>query len=535
MRCALAAMLSLGGVMTMAVHAQAYDPVEKSIATLQADMTSGAVTSEGLTRAYLDRIDAIDRSGPTLRSVLSINPNALEQARALDEERANGAIRGPLHGVPILLKDNIETKDPIPTTAGSLALKNNVTGRDAPVAARLREAGAVILGKTNLSEWANIRDQSSISGWSSLGGLTKNAYVLDRNACGSSSGSGVAAAASLAAASIGTETDGSIMCPSNMSGLVGIKPTVGLVSRRHIVPISQTQDTAGPMARSVSDAAILLTAIAGTDPEDPVTAEADIRKKDYAEALNAGALQDARIGVLRFEAGFHRRVDAAFEAAIAAMQNAGATIKDIQTLETLGEIGRNEWTLLLHETKADITAYLETSPADLAVRSLDDVIAFNAENAGDVMPFFGQGVFELAAETDGLDAPAYLQAKETAFRLAGPEGIDALLAEHEADVLIAPTGGPAWVSDLATGDHFLGASSTLAAVSGYPSVTVPMGDVFGLPIGMSFIGPKWSEAALIGYAYAFEQAAQARRPPEYLPSLASAPDAAPGVRGLGID
>ena len=523
------------GLAGAAAAETAYDPAEKSIATLQADMTAGAVSAEALTAAYLARIAALDDAGPRLNAVLSINPDALDQARALDAERADGRVRGPLHGVPILLKDNIETADPIPTTAGSFALKDNVTGRDAPLVARLRAAGAVILGKTNLSEWANIRDGDSVSGWSSLGGLTKNAYVLDRNACGSSSGSGTAAAASLAAATIGTETDGSIMCPSNMAGLVGIKPTVGLVSRSFIVPISATQDTAGPMARSVADAAAVLTAIAGGDPLDPATAEADARKADYAQALDADALAGARIGVLRFEAGFHEGVDQVFDAALAAMGRAGATLVEIDALETQREIGAAEWALLLTETKADIDAYLAASPADISVRSLADVIAFNADNAETVMPFFGQDIFEEAAATKGKDDPEYLAAKETAFRLAGPEGIDRLRADYDVDVLVAPTGGPAWVSDLATGDHFLGASSTLAAVSGYPSVTVPMGDVLGLPVGLSFIGGKWDEATLIGYAFALEQATQARTPPRYLPTLADDPDIAPGAAGFGLD
>jgi len=500
------------------VSAAPYDVEEKSIATLQADLTSGATTSEALVQAYLDRIARIDRAGPALRSVLALNPHAMEDARALDAERRAGKPRGPLHGIPILVKDNIETSDPIPTTAGSLALVQNMTGRDAPLVARLRAGGAIILGKTNLSEWANIRSSQSISGWSAVGGLTRNPYALDRNACGSSSGSGAAGAASLAAATIGTETDGSITCPASINGLVGIKPTVGLVSRTYVVPISHTQDTAGPMARGVADVALLLTLMAGSDPADPATKDADERKANYVAALDANALKGKRIGVLSFLSGYHAATDAAFAQAIDELKAAGAEIVGIKNFPHLEKINEAELVVLLSDLKTDLNAYLADLPRAVAVRSLDDVVAFNARTPAE-MALFGQELFLQAQQTKGPADAAYRKAAALAKRMAGREGIDRLLKQHKLDALVAPTGGPAWTTDVVTGDHFLGAASTLPAVAGYPHITVPMGEVQGLPVGISFIGPAWSESKLIGMAYAFEQRTHARKAPRYLQSV----------------
>jgi amidase len=520
MRLFLAALAAL----TLAACSQpapGYDVEEKSVAQLQADMTSGAVTSEQLVQAYLDRIERIDRNGPNLNSVLALNPNALEQARALDAERAAGHVRGPLHGVPILIKDNIESADPMPTTAGSLALAENLTNRDAPLVARLHEAGAVILGKTNLSEWANIRSSASTSGWSAVGGLTRNPYALDRNACGSSSGSGAAAAASLAAITIGTETDGSITCPAAINGLVGIKPTVGLVSRTHVVPISHSQDTAGPMGRSVADVAAVLNVIAGSDPADPATAEADARRADYAAALDPNALQGRRIGVVRFMAGFDPRVDALFEQAIAQMRGAGAEIVEIRTRPSgLSSIDADELTVLLAELRSDLNAYLAATPDTVHARTLADVIAFNTQTPAETA-LFGQDLFEQAEATQGVEDPAYRAAHDR-VAAAARAAIDQMMRTNRVDALIAPTLGAAWTTDIVNGDHFVGGgASQLPAVSGYPHVTVPMGQVGGLPIGLSLFAEAWSEAKLLSFAYAYEQRAHARTPPRYLATVAS--------------
>lgn len=491
----------------------------KSLVDIAADIAAKKTTSAAVVQAFLDRIAAVDDAGPMLNAVLALNPNALADAQALDALLAQGVSKGPLHGVPILLKDNIDSADPMPTTAGSLALQLNVTGRDAPLVARLRAAGAVILGKTNLSEWANFRSNSSTSGWSAVGGQTRNPHVLDRNPCGSSAGSGAAMAAGLAAATIGTETDGSIVCPSSANGIVGLKPTVGLVSRTHIVPISATQDTAGPMVLTVSDAALLLSVIAGTDAADPATAEADARKTDYLAALDANALQGKRIGVARFEAGYHKPTDAAFEAALEVLRGAGAELVDIK--EFGGDtraMGAAEYTVLLAEFRAGVEAYLATAPAGVTTRTLADLIAFNAATVAET-EFFGQEIFEEAAKAPALTDKAYLDAKATAARMAGPEGIDRLLEANNVIALVAPTGGPAWPTDPVTGDHFLGSSSSLAAISGYPSITVPMGEIRDLPVGLSFFGAKWSEATLLGLAYAYEQKSQARAAPEFFRTL----------------
>lgn len=496
-----------------------YNVEEKSIAQLQADMASGAVTAEQLVEAYLARIDAIDAAGPTLNAVIALNPDARAQAQALDAERRSGRVRGPLHGVPILLKDNIESADPMPTTAGSLALAANITERDAPLVARLRAAGAIILGKTNLSEWANIRSSTSTSGWSAVGGLTRNPYALDRNACGSSSGSGAAAAASLAAVAVGTETDGSIVCPSAINGLVGLKPTVGLISRTHVVPISHSQDTPGPMARTVADAAALLTVMAGADPADPATHEADARRADYAAALDPGALRGRRIGVLRFMAGFHRDTDARFGEALEHMRAAGAELVEITTPPpNLGAVGGDELTILLAELKSDLNAYLASTPQAVGARTLADVIAFNSGAPGETI-LFGQDLFEQAQATAGVADPAYRAALARAPALAR-RILDRLLADNHVEALVAPTLGPAWTTDILVGDHFVGGgASELPAVAGYPHLTVPMGLAGGMPVGVSFIGEAWSEARLLGFAYAYEQRAQARTPPRYLRSV----------------
>jgi len=493
---------------------------EKPLSELARAMAAGETSSVALTMAYIERIETIDRSGPRLNSVIAVNPDALAQARALDAERRAGRVRGPLHGVPVLVKDNIETADPIATTAGSLALAANITGRDAPVVARLRAAGAVILGKTNLSEWANIRSDRSVSGWSAMGGLVKNPYALDRNSCGSSSGSGAAVSASLAAGTLGTETDGSVICPSAINGLVGLKPTVGLVSRTHVVPISHSQDTPGPMTRSVRDAAMLLTGMAGSDPADPATAGADARKRDYAASLSADGLKGVRIGVLRDRLGDQPATRAAFEAALEALKRGGAELVDIADSRSgLEGLGAAEGVVLRTELKADMNAYLATTPPAVTARTLADLIAFNKANAAKEMPWFGQETFEKAEATKGLDDPAYRTALETSRRLARGK-IDALLSANRVTILVAPSAGPAWLSDPVNGDQYDGPSaSQLPAVSGYPHLTVPAGMIGGLPVGISFIGTAWSEEALLKAGFTFEQIARARVAPGYLPTV----------------
>jgi amidase len=494
---------------------------ERSIAELQQAMQDGTTSSAELVAAYLARIEALDRNGPRLQSVLALNPDAAADARRLDEERKAGRVRGPLHGIPLLVKDNIETRDRLPTTAGSLALQDNLTGRDAPVMARLREAGAVMLGKTNLSEWANIRSSHSTSGWSAVGGLTRNPYALDRNACGSSSGSGSATAASLAAASLGTETDGSVTCPASLAGLVGFKPTVGLVSRHRIIPIASSQDTAGPMTRNVADAALLLTAMAGSDPNDPATKEADRHRTDYAKSLDAGALTGARIGVLKPDDDLLPPLRRSFDAALQVLRDGGAVLVEIEKPANSGKVGAAELTVLLTELKVELDAYLATTPATVRTRSLADVIAFNRANAATEMPFFEQELFEQAQATTGLDAPAYKQARATIAKLAGRDGLDRLFASHRLDALVAPTANPAWTTDLVDGDHAAEFASMWPAVLGYPHLTVPMGSVQSLPVGLSFIGRKWDDARVLSLGYAYERRAQARVKPAYKATLFS--------------
>lgn len=480
------------------------------------------MTSQELVERYVARIRQIDQSGPTLRSIIATNPKALDEAVRLDRERADGRVRGPLHGIPVAIKDNIESADPLPTTAGSLALQANITGRDAPLVARLRAAGAIILAKTNLSEWANLRSTSSTSGWSAIGGLTKNPYALDRNACGSSSGSGAAVAASLVAAAIGTETDGSITCPSSINGLVGVKPTVGLVSRRHIVPISSAQDTAGPMTRTVADAAIVLSAIAGSDSQDIATRDADVRRVDYATSLSADALKGARLGVLRFAMGYDASVDALFDRTLETLRAAGVTIVNVASTAQAKEIGADEIRVLLTDFRTEINAYLASTPKTVTTRTLADVIAFNATHAAREMPHFRQELFEQAEATATHDSVAYQQLRE-GLKAAAARVMERTMAAHQLTALIAPTTGPAWLTDLVRGDRIGGSAAALPAVAGYPHVTVPMGFVDGLPVGLSIIGPAWSEATLLSLAYAFEQRVNARRPPTFAPSVTPTP------------
>jgi amidase len=497
---------------------------EQSIDQLQAAMTARRATSVDLTRAYLARITAMDRRGPTLRSVIAVNPDALAQAKVLDAERRAGRVRGPLHGVPVLIKDNVETADSVATTAGSLALAANVTRRDAPLVARLRAAGAVILGKTNLSEWANIRSDHSMSGWSATGGLVRNPYALDRTACGSSSGSGAAVAASFAAAAVGTETDGSVTCPSSVNGLVGFKPTLGLVSRTHVVPISHSQDTPGPMARSVRDAALLLSTMSAPDPADPATAGTQVR--DYTAGLSAAALSGMRVAVVRPN-DLSPELTQRFDAALAVLRASGATLVEV-TPPKLDGLGEAEFQVLLSELKADLNSYLATTPAAVTTRTLDQVIAFNRTHAGAEMPFFAQETFEKAAATTGLSDPAYKAARAKSLRLAGAEGIDAMLAKAGAQILVQPSYGAAWLSDTVYGDQYNGPSaSSLPAIAGYPHLTVPMGLVRGLPVGLSFIGTRGADQRVLGAGYAYEQASHTRVAPRYLPVA----DAGSGVEG----
>ena len=488
---------------------------ELTISELQDGMKSGRFTARSLAKMYLDRIDAIDKNGPAVNSVIEVNPDALSIAEALDSERKAKGPRGPLHGIPILIKDNIDTADRMMTTAGSLALVGSHAKQDAFVAKRLREAGAVILGKTNLSEWANIRSNHSSSGWSGRGGQTKNPYALDRNPCGSSSGSGAAAAANLCAAAIGTETDGSVVCPSSANSLVGIKPTLGLVSRSGIIPIAHSQDTAGPMARTVTDAAILLSALAGIDPNDGAT-KAQKSPLDYTKFLDKGGLKGVRLGIARKSFGFNDRLDKLMDDLIAEMKTLGAVIVDPADIPTSGKFDDSELEVLLYELKADLNKYLKGLGPSAQVHSLKEVIEFNEKNRDREMPYFGQDLFIKAEAKGPLTDKKYTQALAKNHLLSRTQGIDLVMRKNRLDAMIAPTGGPPWPTDWVNGDHFTGGYSSASAVAGYPHITVPAGYVFGLPVGISFFGSAWSEAKLIQYAYAFEQATKVRRAPRFL-------------------
>lgn len=477
---------------------------EISISQLQEKMKAGTMTSEEITRKYLDRIEQIDKNGPQLRSVIEVNPEALEIAKQLDAERKSGKVRGSLHGIPVLIKDNIDTGDKMQTTAGSLALVGAPSPDDAMIIGKLREAGAVLLGKTNLSEWANFRSTRSSSGWSGRGGQVRNPYSTDRSPCGSSSGTGVAVSANLCALGIGTETDGSIVCPSGINGIVGIKPTLGLWSGDGIIPISHSQDTAGPMARSVADAAILLGALAK-------------KTQDFTSELKLEGLKNARIGIASDFFGFSKEVDQLMAKAIQSLKDGGATVIENLKFENREEWGKLEWQVLITEFKADLNAYLKTRTG-LKVQSLADLIAFNQTNADKELKWFGQEIFEDAEKTKGLDDPEYKKALEKVKEMS-QKGIEKLMDEHQLDALIAPTNGPSWTIDLVNGDHFGGGSSEPAAIAGFPAITVPAGFVHGLPIGISFFGKAWSEPTLIKLAYSFEQATKHRKAPGFLKSI----------------
>jgi amidase len=490
---------------------------EATIAGLQEGMRSGKYTARHLCELYLARIEAIDRRGPTLRAVIEMNPDALTIAGQLDQERKAGKLRGPLHGIPVLIKDNIATADRMMTTAGSLALAGTTPPRDAAVAGRLRAAGAVILGKTNLSEWANFRSTHSVSGWSGRGGQCTNPYALDRNPCGSSSGTGAAIAASLATVGVGSETDGSIICPSGANSLVGIKPTVGLVSRSGIIPIAHSQDTAGPMCRTVTDAALLLGVLAGADPSDAATA-AQPAIPDYTRTLEPNGLKGARIGVVRGAFG-NPEGDRLVNAALEVLKAQGAVLIDPVEIPHLKDYGDQEFTVLLYEFKADLSAYLATLGPASPRKTLADLIAFNEQHKDTELPYFGQEIFTQAQEKGSLTDDAYVEALAHCRRLSRAEGVDVTFAKDKLDAIVAPSGGPAWLIDLVNGDcSGAGGNTSIAAVAGYPSITVPVGYAFGLPVGMSFIGRPWSEATLIKLAYAYEQAAKPRRPPRFLPT-----------------
>ena len=515
-----ALVVTLGLDVSAKTSKRAVDIVEASVAELQEAMTAGRITSRSLTAKYLARIKAIDKAGPKINSVIELNPDALKIAAALDKERKEKGPRGPLHGIPVLIKDNIATADRMQTTAGSLALVGVKPPRDAFVVEKLREAGAVILGKANLSEWANIRSTRSTSGWSARGGLTRNPYALDRNTSGSSSGSAAAVAASLATVALGTETDGSIVSPASVNGIVGVKPTVGLLSRAGIIPIAHSQDTPGPMTRTVADAAALLTALAGSDPRDEATKDASAHATDYTKALDRGALRGARIGVVRSQfAGRNDLVAAEIEKALAVLKDEGATLVDLPELPNAGKYGQSEFDVLLYELKADMAQYLADYAPGAGVKTLADLIAFNEANRKKEMPYFGQEHFLKAQEKGGLDSKEYRDALANNHKLAGTEGIDKALADNQLDALVAPTGAPAWLTDFIKGDFSGGSFAQPAAVAGYPHVTVPAGFVQGLPCGLSFVGPAWSEAKLIGYAYAFEQATHHRKTPAFLKTV----------------
>ena len=518
---ALAAANSHAGEMAGSAATSArFDVTEKTVAQLQAAMQAGTINAQQLVQLYLARIAALDKAGPKLNSIIELNPEALAIAKALDAERKIKGARGPLHGIPVLIKDNIATADAMQTTAGSLALVGAKPPRDAFLVTQLRNAGAVILGKTNLSEWANMRSTRSTSGWSARGGLTRNPYALDRNTSGSSSGSGSSMAASLAAIAVGTETDGSITSPCSLAGLVGIKPTVGLVSRAGVVPIAHSQDTAGPMTRTVADAAALLTALAGTDPRDSATALADQKKTDYTQVLDRNALKGKRLGVVRNQwAASSDIVAAAIESQLAVLLAQGATLIDVPEVPNATKYGDSEMTVLLYELKADLNAYLTEYAPTAQVKTLADLIAFNQDHRSQEMGYFGQEHFINAQSKGDLNTAEYRDALANNHRYARAEGIDQVLQEHKLDALIAPTGGTAWLTDFINGDASGSSFTSPAAVAGYPHITVPAGMVRGLPVGLSFVGTAWTESALIAMAYAYEQASLQRKAPTYPKSV----------------
>jgi amidase len=498
-----------------------FDWEELTVRDAQAAMTSGRLTARRLAEMYLERIERIDRRGPALNSVIETNPDAVAIAEGLDRERKAGRVRGPLHGVPVLIKDNIGTADRMETTAGSLALVGAKPASDAFIVKRLREAGAVIIGKTNLSEWANFRSTHSTSGWSGRGGQTRNPYALDRNPCGSSSGTGAGVSANLALFGVGTETDGSIVCPSGTCGIVGIKPTLGLVSRSGIIPIAHSQDTAGPMARTVADAVALLEVLAAHDPRDNARTGINtvvVWPKNLASSLDPAGLRGARIGVARKFFGFNDQVDKLMADAIDVMKRGGAVIVDPADIPTHGKFDAPEFDVLLFEFKADLNKYLASLAPGDHPRTLKDLIAFNERNREREMPYFGQEIFTKAEAKGPLTDAAYLKALRSSKSLSQAQGVDAVMIKNNLDALIAPTGGPAWTTDLVNGDHFTGGSSTPSAVAGYPNVQVPAGYVYGLPVGVSFFGRAFTEAKLIRLAYAYEQATKHRQPPRLLPT-----------------
>jgi amidase len=499
--------------------AATFELEETTIAQLQEGMKSGKLTARSIAEKYLKRIKELDKQGPAINSIIELNPDALEIADALDRERKAKGARGALHGIPVLLKDNIDTADRMLTTAGSLALVGSRPSRDAFIVERLRAAGAVILAKTNLSEWANFRSTHSTSGWSGRGGQTRNPYALDRNPCGSSSGSGAAIAANLAAVAVGTETDGSIVCPSSSNSIVGIKPTLGLVSRSGIIPIAHSQDTAGPMARTVADAAALLNVLAGVDSRDEVTKESRGKfSGDYTQFLDRNGLKGARLGVARNFFGFNDKVDKLMDESIAVMKRLGAIIVDPANIATAGKFDDSEFEVLLYEFKADLNKYLAERGTQSPARSLKELIEFNERNREKEMPYFGQEIFIRAEAKGPLTSKEYKEALAKNHRLSREEGIDALMKQHRLDAIVAPSGGPPWTTDLVNGDHFSGSSSTPAAVAGYPNINVPAGFIYGLPVGISFFGRAYSEPTLIRLAYAFEQATRLRQPPRFLDS-----------------
>ena len=497
----------------------AFEFEEYTLRQLHDGLKSGAFTSQYLTEQYINRIQTIDQDGPGIHAILKLNPDAIGLAQKMDDELKTGKMRGILHGVPILIKDNIDTHDQMPCTAGSLALANNFPERDAFIIQKLRAAGAIILGKTNLSEWANFRSSRSSSGWSAVGGQTHNPYILDRSPCGSSSGSGAAVSANLCAVALGTETDGSVVCPSSINGIVGLKPTIGLVSRTGIVPISHTQDTAGPMARNVEDVAILLSALSDIDPEDPFTINHEhIGIQDYSIFLKTDGLSNARIGVARDFFGFHDKVDTLINDSLKALTTGGATLVDIQLMPKGQEAGDAEFQVLLYEFKADLNKYLSKTSNQVSVKSLKDLIAFNNAHQEIEMPYFGQELFQSAQSKGDLKSAEYIQALEKSLKLSR-EGIDKALTDNQLDAIVAPTESPAWPIDLIDGDHYIGGSSSPAAQSGYPNITVPAGFIEGLPVGISFFGAAFSEPVLLKLAYAFEQITKSRKSPQFIPTF----------------